>query len=213
MQEPKTKTDLMKETIPVLAALALIPAAIFSLTSCSSTQEGAGEGATLVAAQQGVPGGVMVETYQTTATVTAVEAQTRKVTLVNPDGKKTEFKAGPEVVNFNQIQVGDQVKAMVTEQLVVFMATDAPPQGQGAATMVALAPVGAKPGGFVADTVQVKAKVVDIDLKKHKATLEFPDGSKKTVAVRKDVDLRQRKVGEEVVIRCTEALAISVEKP
>src|SRR5262249_33773748 len=114
--------------------------------------------------------------------------------------------------NFDQIQVGDQLKLKVAEQLVVFMASDAPPQTEGAVTMVALAPVGAKPGGLVADTIQIKAKVTAIDLKKHKATLQFPDGSEKTVAVRKDVDLTQRKVGEEVVIRCTEAVAISVEK-
>ncbi len=186
-------------------------ASILALTSCSSTPEG--EQAALVAAQQGAPGGVLVETYQTTATVTGIDDAARKVTLVSQDGKKTVCKAGPEVVNFGQIQVGDQVKATVTEQLVVFMATDAPPQSEGAATMVALTPVGAKPGGLVADTVQVKAKVTAINLKKRKATLEFPDGSKKTFAIREDVDLTQRTVGEEVVIRCTEALAISVEKP
>ena len=79
--------------------------------------------------------------------------------------------------------------------------------------MVSLAAVGAKPGGMVAETVQIKATITAIDLKKHKATLEFPDGSRKTFAARKDVDLAKRKVGEEVVIRCTEAIAISVEKP
>jgi hypothetical protein len=61
--------------------------------------------------------------------------------------------------------------------------------------------------------VQVTAKVTAIDLKHHKATLQLPDGTSKTFAVRPDVDLTQRKVGEEVVIRFTEALAISVEKP
>jgi hypothetical protein len=148
-----------------------------------------------------------------TATVTAIDATTRKVTLVTPEGKKTVFKAGPEVVNFDQIQIGDQVKANVTEELAVYMAKDAPPQTDSAATAVALAPVGSKPGGLIADTVQVTAKITALNLEKHKATLEFADGSKKTVAVRPDVDLTQRKVGEEVVLRCTEAMAITVEKP
>lgn len=205
----------MKKNALSLAVLALLGAATVALTSCSSTKDSAGgaTGATMVAAEKGVPGGVMVETYQATATVTAIDAATRRVTLVSPDGKKTIFKAGPDVVNFDQIRVGDQVKATVTEELAVFMAMDAPPQAQGAATTVALAPVGAKPGGLVAETVQVKATVTAIDLKKHKATLQFPDGTKHTVAVRPDVDLTQRHVGEEVVIRCTEALAINVEKP
>src|SRR5262245_51730064 len=138
----------MKPNILNLTTLTLLPAAILALTSCSSTPEGERE--TMVAAQKGKPGGVIVETYQTTATVTGIDASKRKVTLVTPDGKKTTYKAGPEVVNFDQIQVGDQLKLKVAEQLVVFMASDAPPQTEGAVTMVALAPVGAKPGGLVA---------------------------------------------------------------
>jgi hypothetical protein len=47
----------------------------------------------------------------------------------------------------------------------------------------------------------------------HRATLQFEDGSTKTVAVRPDVDLNKRKVGDKVVIRITEALAIRVVKP
>ncbi len=93
------------------------------------------------------------------------------------------------------------------------MATDATPPSDSAITVVALAPKGAKPGGIVADTMQITAKVTAIDLMCHKATLQFPDGSTRTVAVRNDVDLTQRKVGEHVVIRTTGTLAISVEKP
>jgi hypothetical protein len=188
-------------------------ATVLALSSCSSTTPAQGQGATLVATQPGVPGGVMINTYQITATVKAIDAEDRKVTLVGADGKDAVVKCGPEVVNFPQIHVGDQVKATVTEQLVVFMAKDAPPQTDGAATTVALAPVGAKPGAAVAQTMQVTATVVAIDLEHHRATLEFPDGSKKTVAVRPDVDLTKRAIGEQVVIRVTEAVAISVQEP
>ena len=163
--------------------------------------------------QEGVPGGVMVGTYQTTVTVTAIDAAGRKVTLVSPDGTKTTFKAGPEVINFDQIRIGDQVKATVVEQLVVFVRKNGMPPSDGQATAVALAPKGAKPGVLMADTVEVTAKVKSIDLKRHKATLQFPDGKSKSFAVRPDVDLTKVKLGEEVVIRTTEALAIVVEKP
>jgi hypothetical protein len=59
----------------------------------------------------------------------------------------------------------------------------------------------------------VTATVTAIDLQSHKATLRFPDGSTRTVAVRRDVDLTKRHVGEEVVIRITEMLALDVQKP
>src|ERR1035441_6762970 len=87
------KTKLLK-----FATIAIMPAAMLALTSCSSTPQG--EGSTMVAAQKGVPGGVIVETYKVTATVTAVDAASRKVTLTMADGSKTTVKAGPEVVNF-----------------------------------------------------------------------------------------------------------------
>ena len=201
----------MKNQTLKWAGAALLPAVMLAVTSCSSTEEG--QGTSMTATQPGVPGGVVVNTYQETATVTAIDAVSRKLTLATPDGKKTEFEAGPDVVNFPQIQVGDQVKATVVEQVAVYMATDAPPQSDGAAGMVALAPVGAKPGALMAHTVQVTATVTGIDLTSRKATLQFPDGTVKTFKVRPDVDLTQRKVGEQVVIRYTAALAISVEKP
>jgi hypothetical protein len=190
---------------------ALLPAVLLTFTSCSSTSKI--EPTTTAAYQQGVPGGVFVETYKNTATVTAIDAANRKVTLVTRDGRMDTFKAGPEVVNFDQIHIGDQVKATVTEQLAVYMAKDNPPATEGEAALVALAPKGAKPGALMANTVQVTAKVTKIDLKHHKATLKLPDGTTKTIAVRPDVDLTQRQVGEEVVIRVTEAVAIAVEKP
>ncbi len=201
----------MKRNSLTWAGLALLPATMLALTSC--TTEPKGEGARLTAIQPGVPGGVMIETYQETATVTGIDKATRKITLVTKDGAKSTFKAGPEVANFDQIQVGDQVKATVTEQLVVFARKAGEPSRDGAAAAVALAPLGDKPGVLMAETVEVTAKVKSIDVKHQKATLLFPDGTSKTFKVRKDVDLTKRTAGEDVVIRSTEAMAITVEKP
>ena len=65
----------------------------------------------------------------------------------------------------------------------------------------------------MAETQQYTATVKALNLKRREASLLFPDGSTRTFAVRKDVDLTQRKVGEQVVIRVTVAVALSVEKP
>lgn len=172
-----------------------------------------GETTAAAAVAEGVPGGSVVETHELTATVAALDKAARKVTLVDAAGIKTTVKAGPEVINFGQIRVGDQLKVTVTEALAVYVAAAGGAPSDGATMAVSLAPKGAKPGGVVADTLQVTAKVSAIDLEHHKATLQFPDGSTRTVAVRPDVDLTQRKVGEEVVIRVTEMVAIGIEKP
>ena len=204
------KTKMIKST-----ALTLLPAAMLAFTSCSSihTPPPPDERGTMISAQPGVPGGVRVETYKTTATVTDIDAVNRKVTLLGPEGAKTTFKAGPEVVNFDQIRVGDHVKATVAAELAVFLRKNGEPATDGGAAAVALAPVGAKPGVMMANTVEVTAKVTAIDLKHHKATLLFPDGHSQTFKVRKDVDLARQSVGQEVVIRMTEAMAVTVEKP
>ncbi len=192
--------------------LALAPLALLPLTSCCSWCSRQ-EPSKVAFYQEGVPGGMIVQTTSATATVTAVDPASRRVTMVTPEGRKTTFKAGPEVANFDQLQVGDQVKATVTEEVVVFMLGQDEKTVGGEATAVALAPLGAKPGVLVADTVQMVVKVVAIDLRRQRATLELPDGTRKTVPVRQDIDLTKRRVGEELVVRCTEAVAILVEKP
>ncbi len=207
-----------KQNVPGLlaavAALLAVPAAVLAFTSCSSAPQSAQvHKTTTVVTQPGVPGGVTVETYKSSATVTAIDPATRLVSVVSPNGATATFKAGPNVINFDQIHVGDQIKATLTKELVVFLRKSGEPATDGGATAIALAPKGAKSGIVMAGTVEVTAKVESVNLKRHEATLRFPDGTSKTVPVRPDVDLTQAKLGEEVVIRTTQSVAVLVEKP
>jgi Cu/Ag efflux protein CusF len=172
-----------------------------------------GEAAGAAVVQEGVAGGTVVQTYELKATVTSLDKATRKVTLMDAAGIKTTVTAGPEVVNFDQIRVGDELNITAAQELVVSVAGEGEAPSDGGAQVVALAPKGAKPGAIMAETTQVTAKVTAIDAAQHKATLQFEDGSTRTVAVRPDVDLSKRKVGDKVVLRITGALAIRVVKP
>jgi len=202
----------MKTNIQTLLLLTLLPGAALTFTGCT-TEPDTLQGSSAIAIQRGVPGGIAVDTYHETATVTGIDRDSRKVTLVTPDSAKSVVKCGPEVANFAQIAVGDQVKATVTEQVVVFVRNPGEADSGGAAAVVALAPIGAKPGGVMANTEDITAKVQFIDLRHRKATVLFPDGARKTFKVRPDVDMTKHSVGEEVVFRTTESMAISVEKP
>ena len=194
-----------------LTVVSLLPLALLAFSSCSTEPKHQGVGFEVI--QPGQAGGVRVQTYKETATVTGIDKATRKVMLVTPDGTKSTIKCGPEVANFAQIEVGDQVKATVTEQLVVFVRQPGEPAGNGALGVVTLAPIGAKPGGVMANTEEITVKVKAIDLKHRKATLMFTDGTSHTFTVRPDVDMTKHAVGDEVVFSATEAVAISVEKP
>jgi hypothetical protein len=120
---------------------------------------------------------------------------------------------GPETINFDQSRVGDTLKVEATAELVVQMAAPGQSAVDDSAGLVALAPKGAKPGGVIAETTQVIGTVTAIDQPTRTATLRFEDGSTKTFPVRSDVDLGKRKVGEKVVFRATEMVALSVQKP
>jgi hypothetical protein len=178
-------------------------------TSCSSDVP---EGKKL-SYTHGRPGGITVETYTTNATVTAIDPATRRLTLVSPKGDQSAYTAAPEVSNFDQIRVGDQVKVTAAAELVVFLRQNGEPAANGEAALVPLAPKGAKAGGIMAHTVEVTAKVTHLDYNNQRATLLFPDGTSRTIDVRKDVNLYQQTIGADVVIRTTEPLAIRIEKP
>jgi hypothetical protein len=196
-----------------MTALALLPAALFTLTSCSSTSNPPpAVGSARVTYTKGVPGGVIVQTFKRTANVTAIDQAKRTATLRGSDGKKFTVKVGPEAINFDQIRVGDRVNATVTEKIVVHLDKEGTASGDGTAAVVALAPKGDQPGGLAAGTTQVTGKIIAIDAERRTATLRFEDGSTETLPVRDDVDLSRRNVGEQVVFRVTEMIAIWVEK-
>jgi hypothetical protein len=163
--------------------------------------------------QEGVPGGVMVETINISARVTAIDKTNRNVTLLGPDGDTSTVNVGPEAVNFDQINVGDLVNVTVAKELVVYLKEKGESMEDGSAALVAQAEKGEQPGGLVAGIIQITGTVTAIDLGKHTATLQFEDGSTKTFPVRYDVDLSNHEVGEQVVFRVSKMIAIRVDKP
>lgn len=202
-----------------LALLILASAGILVLASCKTeTAEpeksaGSSAGGRAVTVTPGVAGGSIEDSYIATATVSAVDAPTRQITLTGESGNKVTFKAGPEIRNFDQIHLGDKVKATLNERIDVFVRTDSVEPSVSHAGAVARAPVGAKPGVMAAEMYEVIASVKAIDTVKRTATLGFSDGSIRVITVRSDVDLTRYKVGDSVVIRVTTALSVIVRTP
>lgn len=162
---------------------------------------------------EGVPGGVIVHTEEVSAKVIEIDHAKRTAILQAADGETFAAKVGEGAVNFDQVAVGDMVIVTLTEELVVFLDEEGAAPIDSSSSALATAPQGAQPGGIVVATNQVTGTVTAIDLEQRTATLQFKDGSTKTLPVRDDIDLTQRKVGDQVVFRLTEKLAISVEKP
>jgi len=163
--------------------------------------------------EEGVPGGVYLDAVKITAAVTAIDAELRSVTVVGPEGNSTSFIAGPEVINFDQISVGDQITVALMSEMVVSLRKAGTSAESEGGLLVARAAEGDKPAGIIAGTTEITAVVESINLEEHAATLKLPDGESKTIKAREDVDLTQVTVGDEVVISLTEAIAVMVETP
>ena len=159
------------------------------------------------------PGGLEGELVVITATVKAIDKKSRVVTLQSTDGKVAKIKCGPEVRNFDQIRVGDEVKTSLLETVELFVTGNAEPAAERV-TEVGRAPLGSKPGFAAVDAVEVKASVIAIDYQTRKVTLKGPEGKIVKVTAGPEVKrLNEVKEGDSVVARLTRAVSIEVSKP
>ena len=221
---------MMKDQVIVRAAVPLLLLLAVGLTACTSndkdepnaaaksasadTKQAASspQESTVEAYTPGEAGGVATRVVKASATVSAIDPASRKITLSTEDGMRATFAAPAEMHNFDQLRVGDKVNATLREQLLVKVG-----QGQEAsathAGAVARAPKGAQPGAVAAEMFEVVATVKAIDPAQRTATLQFVDGKTAIVPVRKDVDLTKYKAGDSVVIQVMQQLTLLTERP
>jgi uncharacterized OB-fold protein len=145
-------------------------------------------------------------------TVEAIDKEKQTVTLKGPNRSLTVHVRDPK--KLEAIQVGDPVVAKYYESLMIELkkpgeGTPGVAVGQGRAT----SKPGETPAGAVAQQVTVTATIVSIDKKAQTATIKGPEGNTVTVKARDPKNLDKVKVGDDVEITYTEALAISLDKP
>jgi hypothetical protein len=147
------------------------------------------------------------------ATVVAVDPAERVVVLKTADGDMIPVKCGKNVVNFDQIKAGDIVKATAIDRVAVYIGKEDPAERFGTGRVIMRAGKGERPGFLIADTAQAKAKIEAIDANAKTVTLAGAGGKSTTVSVGEDVDLSSVKKGDEITVRTTTGIALSVEKP
>jgi len=148
-----------------------------------------------------------------TATVQAIDLQKRVVTLKGSKGNVFDITVGEQARNLPQLKVGDEVVAKYYESIALRLVK----HGEGVAGIqetgaLARAKLGEKPGGMAGRQVTLTATITAIDQKKQRVTLRGPEGKSVTVKAEDPKNLEKVKVGDEIEITYTEALAISVEK-
>jgi hypothetical protein len=146
-----------------------------------------------------------------TATVEAIEASTRTVTLKKPDGTFVQTVAGPDIKRFDEVKVGDTVNVRYYENMVIRLKQPGEPDVISG-TKGTTGSEQALPGGTRAKQVTITATITAIDPSTPSITFTGPNGSKYTSKVQDPQALEKVKVGDRLDIVWTEAMLVSVER-
>jgi hypothetical protein len=145
-----------------------------------------------------------------TATVEAIERNSRLVTLKEENGDYTEVTVPAEVKRFDTLKIGDKITVKYYENIVLRLklpGEKAVDTDTGAVTPSA----GAKAGGTAALQRTITATITEIDQKVPSITFTGPNGWKHSSRVQDKEALKKVKVGDRMDITWTTAALISIE--
>ena len=155
--------------------------------------------------------GMVTRTIQVTAQVVGIDRRARTVTLKGPEGKVADIVAGPEVRNFDQIRTGDMVVVRYVQALSLELRKTTGSRDLTVAAAGARAAPGERPGAAVAGQVTAVADVIALDPANMVITLRGPRGNIVDLHVKNPDHFKVVKVGDQVDVTYTEAMALSVE--
>lgn len=149
-------------------------------------------------------------TATVTATIQAIDAANRLVTLKFEDGTVDTVYAGPEVKRFNELKVGDRVTFRYTESAVVQVvkAGGTAPTASGSEGVTR--GTGAKPSATVAQQVKLTVDVEAIDPAVPSISVKTPDNRHVVYKVEDKKNIEGLKVGDRIELTLTRALMIAV---
>ena len=163
-----------------------------------------------------LPVGVFAQTVtkqnQVTATVTirAIDQATRSVTLRAENGDEDTFTVGPEVKRFNELKVGDTIRATYYESLVFQLRKPGVPSTP-ASTSVAGGRIVEVPGGAVGKQQTTTVTVKAIDMNAPSITVVTTDGRVMTRKIGDRKNLEGVSPGDRIDITYTQALIVNAE--
>ena len=140
-----------------------------------------------------------------TATVQAIDLEKRIVTVRDPKGEEVEIKVDETVKNLSSVKVGDRVVLKYFKSIAYQVSKPGEVEEIAAKSEV-------KRTGAQTRLVTLTATIQDIHRNTSNVVLKAADGRLVGVNVKDPKVLENIKVGDQVVITYTEALAISLDK-
>lgn len=148
-----------------------------------------------------------------TATVAAVDQETREVTLKDSEGKQHSFIADDTVRNLARVEVGDILVIKYFERTALnIYPVKTGAKGRVVRTEVSRSDLGQKPHGTVTQEIQLTGQVAAIDPETRTVVIEGKHGDV-LLPVSNAVDLSTIKIGGTVRADFVETMSITVKRP
>jgi hypothetical protein len=151
---------------------------------------------------------VAVKETEAVVTVTKVDKEKRTVTFRGPKGNLGTLTVPKEGQNFDQVKAGQQYRMKYVEAVALEIRKGGKPAAS-TSEQVKVSPKGSKPGGIMAQTLQVSGVVDAIDFTDRYIAVRGP---KQTLSLKvaDDVPLDQLAIGDLISVTHTAALAIEM---
>jgi len=188
-----------------LLLIAMLVAALPALAQKPDMKGGA-----VVASEPGKA--AVVAAAELSAQVVSIDKKTRTLSLKGPKGNVMDVAVSNEVKNFGKIKVGDLVVVRYMQSL----ALELQPVKTGAGGISVTEGAGKaepskRPAVGAVREIQAIAKVTAIDENAKTISLTGPRGNTVTLDVQNPEHFKVVKMGDDVLVTYTEAVAISVE--
>jgi Cu/Ag efflux protein CusF len=161
-----------------------------------------------VAAQQPI---TKSKSISGTATIQAIDATARTMTLRDASGQEETYTVGPQVKRFDEFKVGDRVKMTYDESVVVQVHQAGEKAGAMSTGAEMTAGTGQRPSGTIRMQDKMTVTVKALDLAVPSITVTTPDGRTVTRKVEDKKNLQGLKAGDQIDIIYTRALVTSIE--
>ena len=145
-----------------------------------------------------------------TATITAIDTPTRSITLRSEKGDEDTFTVGPDVTRFNQLKVGDKIRATYYEA-VVFQLRKPGVASDPSGAAVAAGRLKEVPGGAIGAQQTMTVTVKAVDVKAPSITVTTQDGRTLTRKIGDAKNLEGVAPGDRIDITYTQALVVNAE--
>jgi hypothetical protein len=150
-----------------------------------------------------------------TASVEAINYDNREVTLRGPLGNKVTFVADKRIKRLNEIKVGDDVTADYYISVAAELRKPTPEEEKNPIVLLdaaGKAPPGTSPAAGGLRRFKVVTTIEGLDRPTRTITVKGPLGNYFTTRVADISNLEKMRIGENIVVTYTEALAVSLEK-